>query len=1068
MALGGGGGQEPKMMLRYDSGNGAVDHKSSTVNFSYGIPPAGAWHYIVATRSSFGTEILYVDGNFSTLYGAGNVVLESGNPIALGAVAWSGATQYTNFFSGALSRVRIHTGTLSEQDVRNNYLVDAWAYTTNNMVWGGGAGNWNDAANWTNGIVGGSGKGVRILSGTVAVTNNVTASVLAGLDLVSGAVNISDASARLDGKTPYVLGRNSGNSATLNLQLGGVLVYSSVGPAVVDMGQNGAASALSVGGAGSATTLSASQVRAFAGGNASIQVSSNGVLELDGVLSENSTNVSMSVAGGTLRNKAGATMGYLYNVQQVKISTGGVTFDAFTNSQMVVSASLLHDSSGPASGGGLRKISAGKLVLSATNTYAGETSVEAGALALSPRLLDGLVYRLDAYSNALSTLQFDGTSNVVAWADANGSGILFTTNKTEKCPVYDATLFGGRGGLRFTRDSTICRLAANRSGRVQSVFAVISPASGNSIGGLWGQSEADYGIRVNGTSIQYAGNGNDFSSAGWIYMNGAFGNVFTVGQPILMTAIAGNAQTWTTAIGDYWGHTTYRRVFKGDIAEILVYDRRLDDGERQSVEAYLKAKWLGTVPMPQFSSTLLPVNNAMSILSGASVELGGTSAQLSTLRGVGSIGNGGTTRSTLAVGGLNADSVYAGSITGNVAVTKIGSGRIILAGPNTYTGTTTVESGTLMLATGVASVTGLVYRLDASKTNTFTTLVDGSNVTIWADAEGRGFTFATTNDLNCPVYDRNLFNGRGGLRFGLGGAHGRMIGSAVTNAQTVFAVNMLRDTSNDNGGFWGREGEDTGLRMGGTTWYFPGNANDFHYGGAGGLVAINGVISNSTVTVGQPHLVTSISGSLQNFKPSIGDYWGSPSWPSRYYRGEVAEILVYNRKLTDLERQTVEAALMAKWFPAAGSGPILPQTAAVSVTAGATLDLFGGAVTFASVSGGGAVSNGALTVTGLVSPKDSLKIPGAPSLTGTLTLGVSTNGTCDSLAVAGAVDVSQLALTVNVPGTKPPVTSFTVVSASGSVTGKFKSVSVARPWMLVYGPTSIRLIYFSGSLIMVH
>ena len=1063
---GGGGGQEPKMMLRYDSGNGAVDHKGSTINFSYSIPPAGAWHHIVVTRASVGTEILYVDGNFSTLYGAGNVGLESGIPLALGAVAWAGATQYTNFFSGAISRVRIHTGTLSEQDVRNNYLVDAWAYATNNMVWVSGSGNWNDAAYWTNSVVGGSGKGVRILSGTVAVTNNVTVSVLAGMDVVSGTVNLSDASSRLDGKTPYGVGRNSGNAAALNVQRGAIAVNSSAGPAVVDMGLNGAVSALSIGGAGSTATLLASQARAFAGGSASIQVNSNGVLELDSVFADTLTNVSLRVAGGTLRNKAGATLGYLYNVPQVKISTGGVIFDAVTNSQMVVSASLLHDDAGPAMDGGLRKISAGTLTLSATNAYVGATSVEMGTLALSPRLLDGLVYRLDSSTNALSTLQFDGTSNVVAWADANGSGFLFTTNKSEKCPVYDAALFGGRGGLRFTRDSTICRLAASRTAREQSVFAVISPATGNSIGGLWGQSEGDYGIRVNGTSIQYVGNGNDFSSSGWVYMNGILGNAFTVGQPVVMTAIAGSAQNWTTAIGDYWGHTTYRRGFKGDIAEVLVYDRRLDDRERQEVESYLKAKWLGTVAMPQFSSTLLPVNTAMSVLNGASVELGGSSAQLSSLNGVGSVGNRSTTLSTLIVGGLDANSVYAGAITGNVAVGKVGSGVVTLAGLNSFTGTMSIQAGTLRLASGITSVTGIVYRLDATRTNTFATLSDGSNVTSWADAEGSGFTFAVTNNIHCPVYDRTLFNGRGGLRFGLG-SDKRMIGSYVTNAQTVFAVNMIRDGSNDNGGFWGRDGEDNGLRMGGTTWYFPGNPNDFHFGGAGGLVAVNGVVSNSTVTIGQPHLVTSVSGSLQTFKPTLGDYWGSPAWPSRYYRGEVAEMIVYNRKLTELERQTVEAALMAKWFPAAGSGPIIPQTAAVSVAAGATLDLIGGTVTISSVSGGGSVSNGALSVTGMVSPNGSLRLPGSPNLTGTMTLGVSTNGTCDSLSVSGAMDVSRLALVINVPGTKPSVTSYTLVSASDGITGKFKSVSVARPWKVLYGPSSIRLVYIKGTLITV-
>ncbi len=1055
-----------RLMFRYDAGGVAVDNLGSTIGFSYGTPAAGAWHHLAVVRNTFKQEKIFVDGNVVAFSWCSDPV-QSGIPLSLGAAKKYNTTVYTNFFSGALSRVRIHTGMLSDQDVLNNFLVDALSYNSAaSAVWAGGSGNWNDSAYWSNGVIGASSKAVRILSGTVAVTNNVSPSILGSLDIVGATVSLSDGNARIETKTPLVVGRSSGNAGVLNLPYGALTVNSSAGPAIVNLGMDGATSSLSLGGASVQAALYASQVRAFAGaGSASIQVNSNGVLELDALVAEVPTNTpSLTVSGGTLRSKAGyASMGHFYNVPQVKVSTGGVIFDSVSGSTQAVSTALLHDGAGASKDGGLRKISAGVLVLSGTNSYNGDTSVEAGTLSLASRLTDGLVYRLDASSNALTTLQFADGSNVVSWADANGSGIFFTTNKSEKCPVYDATLFSGRGGLRFNRDEDVLRrLTANRSIRAQSVFVVMNPASNNNLGGLWGVADNDYGIRLQASAVQFCGNGNDFASSGWVYTNGAAGSSFTVGQPLVLTAISGSAQTWSVAIGSY---SQYRRHYRGDIAEFLVYDRKLDDLERQTVERYLMAKWLGTVSAPQLGSSALPSNTVLNVSSGATVELGGISARLAAVKGSGSIGNRNPARSVLTVGGLDLDSFYTGTITGNVAVTKIGSGSVTLAGPNTYTGFTTIAAGTLRLVTGIPSVTGLVYRLDASRTNTFTTLAGGSNVTAWADAEGSGFTFATTNDFNCPVYNAALFGGRGGLRFGLGGARGRMIGSAVTNAQTVFAVNMIRDTSNDNGGFWGRNGEDTGLRLGGTTWYFPGNPNDFHYVGAGGLVAINGVVSNSNVTVGQPHLVTSVSGSLQSFKPAIGDYWGSSQWPSRYYRGEVAEILVYDRKLTDNERQAVEIGLMAKWFPPSGSGSIIPQNGEVAVAAGALLDIGGGAVTIASLSGGGSVSNGALTVTGLVSPAGTLRLPGATSLTGTLTLGVAANGTCDSLAVAGALNVSQLALALSLPGTKPAVTSYTLVSASDGVTGEFKNVSIAGPWMLVYEPSSIRLVYVSGTLI---
>jgi len=477
------------------------------------------------------------------------------------------------------------------------------------------------------------------------------------------------------------------------------------------------------------------------------------------------------------------------------------------------------------------------------------------------------------------------------------------------------------------------------------------------------------------------------------------------------------------------------------------------------------AKWLGTVPAPVLADRLLPHAGTLAVNAGASVDLHGSSATLSALLGAGVIGNGQPATSLLTVGADDAEFAFAGSVTGNVAVSKTGAGRVVFAGQNTLSGPLTVEAGTLTLASDASSVTGLVYRLDASQPATLTFLADGSNVTAWADAEGSGFAFATTNDLNCPVYNAALFGGRGGLHFGRGGARGRMLGSGVTNAQTVFAVNMIRDQSNDNGGFWGKEGQDSGLRIGNTTWYWPGNNNDFHYGGAGGLVAVNGIVSNSVVTVGQIHLVTSVNGARQTFRPAIGDYWGSSQWTSRYYRGDVAEILVYDRSLTALERQTVEAALMAKWFPA-GSGSVLPSSASVTVQAGGTLDLAGGAFTVASLSGGGCVSNGALTVTGSVAPDGELCVTAAAQLTGTLVLTVEADGSCDSLALAGALDLSGLALELHLPVEPPAVGSYTLITDAGGIQGVFEQASVAKPWRLVVEPTAVRLTYVSGTLML--
>jgi len=59
----------------------------------------------------------------------------------------------------------------------------------------------------------------------------------------------------------------------------------------------------------------------------------------------------------------------------------------------------------------------------------------------------------------------------------------------------------------------------------------------------------------------------------------------------------------------------------------------------------------------------------------------------------------GSTLPTASIGALNIDSNYAGKITGTIAINKVGTGTQTFSGSgNSYTGTTTVSQGTLLLS----------------------------------------------------------------------------------------------------------------------------------------------------------------------------------------------------------------------------------------------------------------------------------------------------------------------------------------------------------------------------------
>lgn len=66
--------------------------------------------------------------------------------------------------------------------------------------------------------------------------------------------------------------------------------------------------------------------------------------------------------------------------------------------------------------------------------------------------------------------------------------------------------------------------------------------------------------------------------------------------------------------------------------------------------------------------------------------------------------NTGTTR-TLTVGSLNTTSTFSGTITGAIALTKVGTGTLTLTGNNTFTGITTISAGSLQLGNNSAAGT---------------------------------------------------------------------------------------------------------------------------------------------------------------------------------------------------------------------------------------------------------------------------------------------------------------------------------------------------------------------------
>ena len=121
------------------------------------------------------------------------------------------------------------------------------------------------------------------------------------------------------------------------------------------------------------------------------------------------------------------------------------------------------------------------------------------------------------------------------------------------------------------------------------------------------------------------------------------------------------------------------------------------------------------------SGTLGNTSGALTV-NGGTLNLGGTSQTVGNLSGSGGtiLNNTTATNVTLSIGGGNGTGGnYAGVIannssgTGTVALTKTGSGTITLSGANSYTGLTSINSGTLVADTaginGTSTANGIAF-----------------------------------------------------------------------------------------------------------------------------------------------------------------------------------------------------------------------------------------------------------------------------------------------------------------------------------------------------------------------
>ena len=456
-----------------------------------------------------------------------------------------------------------------------------------------------------------------------------------------------------------------------------------------------------------------------------------------------------TITAGTIQLGAGGTSGSILG----NVADNGTL--AFNRTDAIVFPGLISGT------GGLAQIGTGRTILTANDSYTGETVISAGTLQLGngggtvgrvigPILNNGaLVFdRADIASNPG---QISGTGSVAQIG--TGTEILSATNTyTGGTTITAGTLQIGDGATSGSIVGNVtdnAALAFNRSDIVTFPGVVSGTGLLAQYGGgtiiLTGTNSYTGGTRIASGTLQLGNGGTTGSIVGDVSATSgilAFDRSDTVVFPGVISGAGGTlaqigiGTTILTGANSYTGGTTITAgtlqlgnggtsgSIAGDVVNnaTLAFDRR----DVATVPAFIS----GTGAVAQ-------IGTGTTILTANSSYTGGTTISAGVLQ----LGNGGA--SGRIIGDIANDgrlvfdrsdvTSLPGAVSGTGSVAQIGAGTEILTGTNTYTGGTTISAGTLQLGNGgtVGGIVGSVadngtLAFNRSDTLTFPGVISGS------------------------------------------------------------------------------------------------------------------------------------------------------------------------------------------------------------------------------------------------------------------------------------------------------------------------------------------------------
>lgn len=377
------------------------------------------------------------------------------------------------------------------------------------------------------------------------------------------------------------------------------------------------------------------------------------------------------------------------------LQIGDGTTDGSIAGNIYVRTSLVFNTAGTSSyaggafdGGSDRgtftKDGAGTLTITGENTHRGGTKVVAGTLKLGGNnrlgsdgdleVQSGATFDMDGRAQGLAKLEGAGTVQL-------GTGGALTVGNADASSTFAGGIIGG-GSLTKAGTGTLTLTGANGfTGGTTISGGTLQIGDGSGTGSLVGNVVNNAALAFNRTgSLSFAG---DISGTGALTKSGA--------GTLILTGAASHAGGTTISVGALQiGDSGTTGAISGNILNNGALSfKRTNDLSYAGVIS-------GSGSLTQAGSGTLTLTAVNTFSGGTTITTGGTLRIGNDGTNDGSVGGAVFNDGSLEFDNLNAAS-FAGVISGNGALRKLGSNTLTLTGASTYSGPTSIAAGTLLL-----------------------------------------------------------------------------------------------------------------------------------------------------------------------------------------------------------------------------------------------------------------------------------------------------------------------------------------------------------------------------------